>query len=125
MKKEIISFILVLPFLSYIGCSSNYNTVRYLPQEVVTKAVNTDISVLTEKNEIYKFLAGKYEICNDTLSGTTSQEPIPPSKETRIMRIAIPLSEIVSIESRESQYGENNSSGGWNRTNSWWRYLLY
>lgn len=107
MKKKTILCGFAVSMFWYAGCThtgpliTNYNIVELTTEELKKKSEQRDISVLTKDNETFEFLAGKYKILNDTLSGTTRLEPVPPSKETHIVRVMLPLSDIVSIETKE------------------------
>lgn len=99
MKRKTISCLFLLSLLTYAGCYNISNPVQISQREL--ERDQTDITVVTMENKRFEFAEGKYQILNDTLSGTGALEPMNPSKDIRIMKVTIPLSDIVSIQKRK------------------------
>ncbi len=96
MKKKIVSCVLIISLLLYVGC---YNSETLTKQELTAMDREAAITVFTKEQRRIVFEAGKYSLIGDTLWGMGAENVALSINKP--FRGPIPLSHIVVIEVKE------------------------
>lgn len=102
MRRKIVSSLLIVSFLSYIGC---YSTETVPKQELAAKQIQGDITVIMKDRMRFVFGDGKYSISSDSLSGIGGRKTADYFVDLPFQG-SLALADIMFIERKEFSTGK-------------------